>query len=78
MNKPLRYKGYTFFQSAYERDQSGEEITILAVVENKGRIFPYLGTIKPKMRRCYIVILQIFPCCMTAASSRWMSSPLQL
>jgi len=45
MNKPLRYKGYTFFQSAYERDQSGEEITILAVVENKGRIFPYLGTI---------------------------------
>ena len=44
MNKPLRYKGYTFFQSAYERDERGD-ITILAVVENKGRIFPYLGTI---------------------------------
>lgn len=45
MNKPLRYKGYTFFQSAYEQNMNGAETTILAVVENKGRIFPYLGTI---------------------------------
>ena len=43
MNAPLRYKGYTFYQSSF--DQSGPaEMTILSVVENKGRIFPYLGT----------------------------------
>lgn len=44
MNKPLRHKGYTFYQSAYEQSEVGEA-TILAVVQNKGRIFPYLGTI---------------------------------
>jgi len=44
MNKPLRYQGYTFYQSAFERNEQGE-ITILAVVENKGRLFPYIGTI---------------------------------
>lgn len=43
MNAPLRYKGYTFYQSSF--DQSGEvEMTVLSVVENKGRIFPYIGT----------------------------------
>ncbi|MAE52121.1 MAG: hypothetical protein CMH27_09955 [Micavibrio sp.] len=43
MNAPLRYKGYTFYQSSF--DQSGEtETTVLTVVENKGRIFPYIGT----------------------------------
>lgn len=44
MNKPLRYKGYTFYQSSF--DQSGAlERTILSVVENKGRVFPYIGTV---------------------------------
>ncbi len=44
MNKPLRYKGYTFYQSSFE--QTPEiETTILSVVENKGRLFPYIGTI---------------------------------
>lgn len=43
MNAPLRYKGYTFYQSSF--DQSGQtEISVLSVVENKGRIFPYIGT----------------------------------
>jgi len=44
MNEPLRYKGYTFFQSSFEQGP-GYEATILAVVENKGWLFPYLGTI---------------------------------
>ena len=44
MNKPLRYGGYTFFQSAFE--QTPEiEMTILAVVKNQGQIFPYIGAI---------------------------------
>lgn len=44
MNEPLRYRGYTFFQSSYEQ-APGFEATVLAVVENKGRIFPYISTL---------------------------------
>lgn len=42
MNKPLRYKGYSFYQSSYERTPD-EIYSILTVVENKGRIFPYIA-----------------------------------
>lgn len=44
MNEPLRYKGYTFYQSSFEKSPEGE-LTILSVVENQGRLFPYLGTL---------------------------------
>lgn len=44
MNQPLRYKGYSFYQSSFEQTQD-RETTILSVVENKGRLFPYIGTI---------------------------------
>ncbi len=43
MNKPMRYKGYTFFQSSFENDEKGS-ISILAVVKNKGWLLPYFGT----------------------------------
>lgn len=44
MNEPLRYRGYTLYQSSF--DVSGDKpYTILAVVENKGRIFPYISTV---------------------------------
>ena len=43
MNKPLRYKGYTFYQSSF--DQTNDvEITVLNVVKNEGRYFPYIST----------------------------------
>lgn len=42
MNKPLRYRGYTFFQSSFA--ESGDETaTILSVVRNRGWLFPYIG-----------------------------------
>lgn len=44
MNKPLRYKGYTFFQSSYIRDETGEK-TVLSAVWNAGRLFPYVSTL---------------------------------
>lgn len=44
MNKPLRYRGYTFFQSSFEETPEGD-VTILAVVKNQGRLLPYLGTL---------------------------------
>ncbi len=43
MNKPFRYRGYTFFQSSFE-EGADFQATILAVVENRGRLFPYIGT----------------------------------
>lgn len=44
MNEPLRYKDYTFFQSAFSEGQEGET-TNLAVVKNYGRTFPYVASI---------------------------------
>ncbi len=44
MNEPFRYKGYTFYQSSFEQSSEGER-TILSVVENRGRLFPYIGTL---------------------------------
>jgi hypothetical protein len=44
MNKPLRYKGYTFYQSSFEQTDE-MQATVLSVVRNKGRLFPYLGTL---------------------------------
>lgn len=44
MNEPLRYRGYTFYQSSF--DESGETpFTVLSVVENRGRFFPYIASL---------------------------------
>ncbi len=43
MNQPYRYRGYTFFQSSFDI-LPDQEITVLNVVENKGRLFPYIST----------------------------------
>ena len=42
MNNPLRYADETFYQSNYERDKSGSEITVLQVVRNQGWMIPYV------------------------------------
>ena len=44
MNKPLRYKGYTFYHSSFEQ-AAPMQPTILSVVKNKGRVFPYITTL---------------------------------
>ena len=44
MNIPLRYKNYTLYQSAF-RENPGYDTTILSVVKNYGRLFPYISTI---------------------------------
>lgn len=45
MNKPLRYKGYTFFQSSFVENTDGTQQTVLAVVHNTSWLFPYIGTL---------------------------------
>ena len=42
MNKPLRYQGYSLFQSSYDIAPDGSEASVLTVVENKGQWFPYV------------------------------------
>jgi len=44
MNEPLRHKGYTFFQSSFIEGPNSET-TVLAVVKNYGRLFPYISSI---------------------------------
>ena len=44
MNNPLRYKGYTLYQSSFIENDQGRT-TILAVVKNIGAIFPYVSSL---------------------------------
>lgn len=44
MNEPLRYRGYTLYQSSFI-ENNGQQITVLSVVKNVGRLFPYISSI---------------------------------
>ena len=44
MNEPLRYKNYTFYQSSFSEGPD-VDTTILAVVMNYGRLFPYISSL---------------------------------
>jgi hypothetical protein len=44
MNKPLRYKGYTLYQSSYFIAPTGRESSVLTVVKNVWRLFPYIAS----------------------------------
>jgi len=44
MNEPLRHKGYTFYQSSFLENKFSD-ISVLAVVKNYGRLFPYISSI---------------------------------
>lgn len=48
MNKPLRYKNYTFYQTSFIEDLSGKKI-ILTVTKDYGKLFPYIS--------CFIIFL---------------------
>ena len=43
MNEPLRYNGYTFYQSSFIEGEIND-ISVLAVVKNYGRLFPYISS----------------------------------
>ncbi|MFH0909302.1 MAG: cytochrome c biogenesis protein ResB [bacterium] len=44
MNKPLRLRGFTFYQSSFSSGPGGREISTLSVVRNYGRLMPYIAT----------------------------------
>lgn len=72
MNNPLRYRGYTFYQSSYMVREDGKESTVLSVVWNAGRLFPYIASaiislglilhllISTRGRRALLAALAIF------------------
>lgn len=43
MNEPLRFEDYTLYQSSFI--EGTKNATVLAVVQNKGRLFPYIASI---------------------------------
>src|SRR5262249_40256628 len=43
MNTPLRFRGKTFFQSGTMDPRSGRRGTVLQVVDNPGRLLPYIA-----------------------------------
>lgn len=44
MNEPLRTHGYTLYQSSF-LEAGGRQASVLAVVKNKGYLFPYIASI---------------------------------
>ncbi|MFN8370449.1 MAG: cytochrome c biogenesis protein ResB [Bacteriovoracaceae bacterium] len=44
MNEPLRYKGYTLYQASFAQEGK-QETSVLTVVKNVGRLFPYISSI---------------------------------
>ena len=44
MNEPLRHRGYTFYQASFLEGELSD-ISVLAVVKNYGRLFPYISSI---------------------------------
>lgn len=55
MNEPLRYKGYSLFQSSFISTPAGD-VSVLASVNNAGRSFPYISGIA----MCLGIILHLF------------------
>lgn len=46
MNEPMQYKGFTFYQSSFEKNERGEPvISILSVNYDPGRWIKYLGSL---------------------------------
>ncbi len=60
MNKPLRYKDYTFFQSSYQITPEGVEYSVFAVVKNSGRLLPYISSIVVFLGLLIHFILMLF------------------
>jgi hypothetical protein len=44
MNRPLRFRGYTFYQSSYAEDDQHGASSTFAVVRNAGRWLPYISS----------------------------------
>ncbi len=58
MNQPLRVDNFTFYQSSFSQSRMGETSTF-AVVENPGRVLPYVGSIVIGLGLLFYFILML-------------------
>lgn len=63
MNHPLRYRGYTFFQSSFGK---GDTLSIFQVVQNPGWQIPYLACILVALGMAWHFLLRMKPSGRTA------------
>ncbi|MBX3441369.1 MAG: cytochrome c biogenesis protein CcsA [Planctomyces sp.] len=71
MNNPLRYRGLTFYQSGYQRDErTGRESTTLQVVDNAGWMIPYVSCMIVGVGMCYQFVLTLL-----RFLNRWSRTP---
>ena len=61
MNKPLRYGAYTLYQASYAVDETGREMSTLAVVKNRGRLLPYIASAIVSLGLLVHVLMMAFP-----------------
>lgn len=45
MNEPLKYGGYTFYQSSYQIQPNAPALSIFSVNKDPGRVLKYLGSL---------------------------------
>lgn len=58
MNDPLRYRGYTMYQSSFDT-QGDKTVSVLSIVENRGRLFPYIASILVAIGLIFHLIIRI-------------------
>lgn len=74
MNNPLRYRGYTFYQSSYIQRPDGET-TVLSVVWNKGRLFPYIASLLVCVGLILHLVIQIKPRVLILVTALFLTIP---
>ena|GEM_PF-747342 len=69
MNNPLKYRGYTLFQSSYQQDhETGREATVLAVAKDPGQIIVFGGYITLLIGMIWMLVYKVRPVGAIAAS----------
>ncbi len=78
MNNPLRYRGRTFYQSGYQRDErSGREFTTLQVVSNTGWMIPYVSCMIVGVGMAYQFVLTLLRFLNRSRRSAGVETPLK-
>lgn len=60
MNKPLRYKAYSVYQSSYVQDAMGNEFSTFAVVKNPARRLPYVFSLLASFGLFWFFVAKFF------------------
>ena len=59
MNAPLRYQGYSIYQSSFIESEGQKPATVLAVVKNAGRMFPYISGLVTGVGLLLVMVMRL-------------------